>query len=41
MERSEEKITYFVDEETLTKEELAKLLEAQKGGEQNHEDTGV
>lgn len=41
MERSEEKITYFVDEETLTKEELAGLWETQKGGEQIHEDTGV
>ena len=41
MEKSEEeKATYFVDEETLTKEELDRVF-AGKGAEQYHEDAGV
>ncbi len=41
MEKSEEeKATYFVDEETLTKEELDQVFDG-KGAEQYHEDAGV
>lgn len=41
MEKSEEeKATYFVDEETLTKEELNQVFDG-KGAEQYHEDAGV
>lgn len=41
MEKSEEeKATYFVDEETLTKEELDQAFDG-KGAEQYHEDAGV
>ena len=39
--KQEEKVTYFVDEETLTEKELKNLLKEEEGEEENDEEPRV